>query len=318
MDLHVHVDRPEPLFAELLTNTLDIACFLKVRTPPGRTVEPLGEEEFVIFASPQHPLAGRRRVTSEELSAQPFVVSNVAVSRELFEAKLRAVGVTPRIVTEARNYDAVNELVDRNVGFAMNIEAVVVPEIAAGRFVPLRLDCPPIVGEIVAALRPRAVISPLVQEFIRFMCAELNRRPTGEGPEIPARSLSPRGGREARRPRRPERVLCPVPFMATRSSNRLKSASISAIVGSFVKRLSVNSSLGIRRVYISAPRGRAEVSCFGLVLDGRDGPSCYLENRHPAAGLGRSVVTDSVITWPSAGSAVPGILTDKDQVRRPD
>jgi DNA-binding transcriptional LysR family regulator len=199
VDLHVHLDRPEPLFNELLTNTLDIAYYLNVRTPAGLTVEPLGHEEFVIIASPQHPLAGRRRISAEELSEQPFVVTTVSVTRELFETKLRAVGVTPRVVTEARNYDAVNELVDRNVGYAIHIKAVVAPEIAAGRFVPLPLDCPPILGEIVAAFRPRATVSPLIQEFVRFMRAELNRPPKGDGPEIPARV--PGGGRVVRAPR---------------------------------------------------------------------------------------------------------------------
>jgi DNA-binding transcriptional LysR family regulator len=201
VDLHVHIDGPGPLFNEVLTDTLDIACYLKVRTPPGLTVELLGHEEFVLIASPQHPLAGRRHISAEELSEQPFVVSTLSVSRELIEAKLGAVGVAPRVVTEARNYDAVNELVDRNVGYAMLIKAVVAADIAAGRFVPLRLDCPPILGEIVAAFRPRAVVSPLIQEFVRFMRTELSLA-KDHGPETARRGA--RGGRavSARRSRR--------------------------------------------------------------------------------------------------------------------
>lgn len=202
MDLHLHLDHPNPLFAEILANSLDVACYLQVRTPPGLIVESLGPEEFIIFASPQHPLAGRRRVTAQELSEQPLVVSSDTLSRELFEAKLRAVGVTPRVVTDARNYDAVNELVERNTGYAINIKAVVAADIATGRFVPLRLDCPPILGEIVVAFRPRSAVSPLIQEFIRFMRAELNRPP--EDPAATARARPAHRGRKplARRQQR--------------------------------------------------------------------------------------------------------------------
>jgi LysR family transcriptional regulator, low CO2-responsive transcriptional regulator len=202
VDIQLHVDLPEPLFNHLLTNTLDVACYLKVRTPPGLTVELLGEEEFAIIASPQHRLAGRRRISAKELSEEPFVVSSVSVFRELVEAKLRAVGVTPRVVAEARNYDAVNELVDRNVGYSMHLKPLVAADIAAGRFVPLRLDGPPILGEIVVAFRTRRAVPPLIEEFVRFMRAELERPRSGRGPETPTRDAP--GGRAvgARRPRR--------------------------------------------------------------------------------------------------------------------
>lgn len=202
VDVQLHVDLPEPLFNHLLANTLDIACYLKVRTPPGLTVEPLGQEEFAFIASPQHRLAGRRRVSAEELSKEAFVVTSVPLSRELAEAKLRAIGVTPSAVAEARNYEAVNELVERNVGYTMHLKPLVAADIASGRFVPLRLDVPPILGEIVVAFRSRRTVSPPIEEFVRFMRAELERTRSGHGPETPTRATS--GGRAvgARRPRR--------------------------------------------------------------------------------------------------------------------
>ena len=175
VDIQALVDRPEPLFNQLLANTLDVACYLNVRTPPGLTVESLSREEFVIIASPQHRLAGRRRISSEELSQESLVVSNVPVFRELVEAKLRAVGVTPRVVAESRHHDDAQRLVENNVGYSMHLKPLVVTEIGAGRFVQLRLDGPPILGEMVAAFRSRRGASPLIEEFVRFMRAELGR-----------------------------------------------------------------------------------------------------------------------------------------------
>lgn len=188
VDVQLHVDLPEPLFNHLLANTLDIACFLKVRTPPGLTVEPLGHEEFAFIASPQHRLAGRHRVSAEELSKEVFVVTSVPLSRELAEAKLRDGGISPRAVAEARNYEAVNELVERNVGYTMHLKPLVSADIASGRFVPLRLDVPPILGDIVVAFRARRAVSPLIEEFVRFMRTELEHTRIGHRPETPTRS----------------------------------------------------------------------------------------------------------------------------------
>lgn len=191
VDIQVQVDLPEPLVARLLANTLDVACYLNVRTPPGLTVEVLGQEEFAIIVSPRHRLAGRRRITTEELSEESLVVSSVAVFRELVEAKLRAVGVTPRVMAEARNYDAVNALVERNVGYTLQLEALVRADLAAGRFVPLRLDAPPIVGDIVVAFRPRRGLSPLIQGFAQFARAEFERTRRAQRPAAMARASRP-------------------------------------------------------------------------------------------------------------------------------
>jgi LysR family transcriptional regulator, low CO2-responsive transcriptional regulator len=197
VDIQIHVDLPESLFNQLLANTLDVACYLRVRTPPGLTVEPLGREEFAIIASPQHRLAGRRRISPKELSEEPLVVSSTSFYRELVEAKLRAVGVTPRVVADARNYDAVNELVERNVGYSMHLKPLVEADLAAGRFVPLQLDGPPIFGEIVVAVSARHRMSPLIEEFIRFVRTELERPPSGSGRANATRRVAVR----SRRPR---------------------------------------------------------------------------------------------------------------------
>ena len=204
VDVQVHVDLPEPLFQRVLGKSLDVACFLRVRTPPGLTLEPLGEEPFVIIASPRHRLAGRRSIPVQELSQERLVVSGVTVFRELVEAKLRAVGVVPRTVVEARNYDAVKKLVEGNEGYALHLASLAASEISAGRFVPLRLDAPPIVGEIVVAMRPRTLPSPLVQEFVRFVRTELRGPAHRIEPRRPA-VRPPRRGDETARRRQPGR-----------------------------------------------------------------------------------------------------------------
>jgi DNA-binding transcriptional LysR family regulator len=172
VNLQVLVDRPEPLFSQLLAETLDVVCFLKMRTPPGVALEPFGEEELVIITSAQHRLAHRKRVSARELSEERLVVSNVSAFRELVEAKLSAAGVTPRVVDEVQNYETVKELVGRNLGYSMHVKPMVSTELASGQLVALRLDGPPIFGELVVGYRSRPAMSPLIQEFAQFLRTE--------------------------------------------------------------------------------------------------------------------------------------------------
>src|SRR5712691_10747766 len=73
IDLQLRVEFAEPLFGELSANALDVMCYINVPTPPGLTTELLCRDEFIVFASPRNPVAGRGRVTPRQLSQQPFV-----------------------------------------------------------------------------------------------------------------------------------------------------------------------------------------------------------------------------------------------------
>jgi DNA-binding transcriptional LysR family regulator len=176
IELQLHVDGPpERLFGQLLSNTLDVVCCIRVMTPPGLTLERLYDEELVLIASPRHALARRRHVKPRDLSEQPFIVPATAVLRDVLEARLRAVGVTPRVGAEGRHHDAIKKLVEREAGYSLLIKSSVAGELASGRLVALKLDAPRMFAEIVVALASRPTVSPLVREFIQFLRAELSQ-----------------------------------------------------------------------------------------------------------------------------------------------
>ena len=173
VDMRVHVDLPEPLLASVGGGTLDVVCYLRVRTPPSLTVELLGNEEFALIASPKHPLASRRRITPQELSEHPFVAMTSTPIRELHEEKLHAAGVKPRTLVETRNHDAVIRLVEANAGYSLQIKPLVANELATGQLVALHLEGPPLLADVVAAFVTRPVVSPLIHGLVGFLRAEL-------------------------------------------------------------------------------------------------------------------------------------------------
>jgi len=198
VDVQLHVDVPGPLLAGLQVDLSEVVCLIAIRTPPGLAIERLCVDEFVIIASPQHPLTGRRRVSPGELSTYPFVASTSEPLRNLLEAKLRGAGVTPRVAAAGRHHDAIKALVEGNKGYSILIRASVADELASGRLVALRLDSPPLLAEIVAAYRSGRRVSPLVRKFIEFVGADLRRSRYAPGSEArraprPVRANSRRG-----------------------------------------------------------------------------------------------------------------------------
>jgi len=176
VEVHLMVDVPEPMFSALLRNSLDMACLINTSIAPGLTVETLCEEELVVFVSPRHRLAGRPRVAPEELSPHPFVASQSPPLRAFIDAKLRDVGVTPRVAAEALHHDTIKKLVARDLGYSMVIRSAVADELAAGQLVALKLDGPPLVADLVAVYRTGPSVSPVVREFIDFTRRELLNR----------------------------------------------------------------------------------------------------------------------------------------------
>lgn len=206
IEVHLTVDVPEPMFSALLRNSLDVACLINTFIPSGITAEKLCEEEFVVFASPQHPLASRPRVEPEDLSTYPFVASLSPPLRAFVDAKLREVGVTPRVATETLHHDAIKKLVALDFGYSMVLRSVVADELKTGQLVALKLAGPPIVSDLVATYRTRSPIPPVMQEFIDFTRGALLERARDTAGPLVGRLVGAKGRpRSTRRKRRSRR-----------------------------------------------------------------------------------------------------------------
>ncbi len=80
------------------------------------------------------------------------------------------------------------KLVENDMGYALLFRPSVAEELKNGRLAALRLGRSPIMGQLIMAFRPHRIPSPLVQQFVQFVRAELVHR----------RRLKPRDGRRRR------------------------------------------------------------------------------------------------------------------------
>jgi DNA-binding transcriptional LysR family regulator len=79
------------------------------------------EEDLIVIAPPGHRLAGLRAVRSEELTKEPFLVTEVGcVYRQMFESGFPAGrGGQPRIAGEFGSIAAIRQLVEAGLGCAL-------------------------------------------------------------------------------------------------------------------------------------------------------------------------------------------------------
>jgi DNA-binding transcriptional LysR family regulator len=181
---------------EMLHNgSLDLTFALELTPPEGVERHVLSNEELALATSPEHPLAGTRRLRIQALDGQPLIgFHSGSSSREILDRALAAAGVRPRIALEANDFALVRALVAQGVGLAVlpqSYLARVGPEIA---FRPLD---PPLRMDVVLWWRSGRTLSPAARAFVEFAAeAAAAARPKRPAPR-------PRAARRPARPGRP-------------------------------------------------------------------------------------------------------------------
>ncbi len=172
------------------------------------TVEPVADDRLVLIASPDHPLAaaGRRRITLEELAAEPLIVPEATSrTRLLVERRLREAGLSVRPAAQMVGTEAVKKAVEANLGIAFVSGYSVEAELALGRLTALEVRGLTITRPIVMVYRSQRYFTPAAQRFREFVLARAADigRPTAATPAAASRTgLAASRGAEAPRTRR--------------------------------------------------------------------------------------------------------------------
>ena len=121
-----------------------LGLFLASGPVAGIRSEALSREPLTLVVSPRHPLAGRARVSPEEVGRHPFV-TGLRGSRyfELVRAALKTVGIARcDVAMELQESAAVKEMVRHGAGIACLPRCTVGAELAAGTLTALNLTVP--------------------------------------------------------------------------------------------------------------------------------------------------------------------------------
>ncbi len=121
IDLHITESGSRGLIAELAEGSLDLALITSTEGAVSLDRTPLLTEELVVVSSAAHPpVTTRRTLTLAQLAELPQVAFAESYDlRAVTDAAFREAGLTPDIVLEGAEMDAVLRFVERGVGVAV-------------------------------------------------------------------------------------------------------------------------------------------------------------------------------------------------------
>lgn len=171
--LSVRIAFQEEVLAAVRMGAADLGCLISDSDPDDLPSVLLGRQRFVVFAAPDHALAGRARVSPAELSKADFVGP---VASSLFgrtqKRLLARVGVERmNIVAEGTEFSLVRDLVMAGVGLGCSLYPSVEADVAAGRIAVLDLDAPPLHLDTRLLMNPKRAKNRKVAEFADFLAA---------------------------------------------------------------------------------------------------------------------------------------------------
>ena len=168
-EITLQVDATERLYDSALQNVLDMALVGGPTVDKRFGVEPVCVDHVVLIVSPSHPLARRASVALKDLKEQPCVLPQPGSrTRQLVERRLKAGGVTPRIVMQLPGTEAVKKAVEANLGIGFVSSYAVEREAALGDLVLVPIEGFQITRHMELIYRRQKYFSPVAERFRAF------------------------------------------------------------------------------------------------------------------------------------------------------
>jgi LysR family transcriptional regulator, low CO2-responsive transcriptional regulator len=171
--LRLAVDNRAEVLRQLADNEVDLAM---IGRPPENleiTAEAFAQHPHVVIASPQHPLAGRRRVRLERLATETFIVREPGSgTRGLLERLFVSHGLSLNVSMEMASNESIKQAVLAGMGVSLLSLHTVGLELETGRLVTLDVVGLPVVRQWHIAHLARKRLSPVALACKRFLLQE--------------------------------------------------------------------------------------------------------------------------------------------------
>ncbi len=170
IELVTRVGRQEEVIEWVGASVADIGLCLGVDGTDGLDCTTIGQQTFVVIASPNHPLARRSVVLPTELVHYDFVAApEHSLLGNGISRLLAGIGAAPlRVVSRATEFEFLRALVLEDIGLYCCLASHVRSDIAAGRLVALRLDAPPLTLPVTQIVARGRRLSRAVRDFAAF------------------------------------------------------------------------------------------------------------------------------------------------------
>ncbi len=113
------IESTEWLYEKILQNVVDMGLVGGPTEDRRFGVEPICLDHVALIVSPSHPFSCLAKVSLKDLKPEPFILPlQGSRTRQFVERRLKAAGVTLRIVMQLPGTEAVKKAVEANLGIA--------------------------------------------------------------------------------------------------------------------------------------------------------------------------------------------------------
>jgi DNA-binding transcriptional LysR family regulator len=171
LELITRVGRQEEVLDWIRSGTANVGLFLGNHDYPGLTSVVVGQQEFVVIASPRHPLAARADIAPSELEKCSFVgAPEDSLLGQAIGSLLSQVGVRSiHHVSKATEFEFLRALVIKQVGIYCCLRRRIQADLDRGTLVALRLGAPPLMMDVRQVYSTKLPVFPAVATFGEFL-----------------------------------------------------------------------------------------------------------------------------------------------------
>ena len=169
--LAVRTTYQEEGLASVRTGNSDVGILVGVAPVPELPCRLIGRQRCVVYAAPEHPLAGRARVTPAEVARHDFVgAPPQSQFGQTMTRLLARVGVTPlRHSAEATDFGMIRDFAAAGLGLCCSLEASLREDNAAGRVVVIDINAPALYVDVYQVTNPRRINAYSVERFSTWL-----------------------------------------------------------------------------------------------------------------------------------------------------
>ena len=170
VNVRVEYRRSNLVYEDVLHNVVDLGLVAFPIKTRAIEVIPFQQDQLVVICSPAHPLASRREVTVEELSAHKFIGFDQDIpTRKATDQLFREYKIDIAPVMEFDNIETVKRAVEVDAGVALVPETTILQEIKQRTLCRLQLKGRRLVRPLAIIHRKGRVLSPAIKKFIHLL-----------------------------------------------------------------------------------------------------------------------------------------------------
>jgi DNA-binding transcriptional LysR family regulator len=171
-EIAVSAGTSEKLVDKIMHGEIDIAFVSLPVENSSITTELLFSDEIVAIAHPSHPMANEKYISAAALAGEKLILGERGGNtRRMIDDFFNAANVRPNIVMELSRQEAINQMVENNLGVGTAGAKTIASEIREGRLVSWLIEGAEINWELGLARLRGGYFSPIEKEFVG-LCKE--------------------------------------------------------------------------------------------------------------------------------------------------